>query len=94
MLPLGTHGFNDAAELMAHDDGVILQVVGKFLMLGTLVLNLPGGKAEGVCDDPGLDFIFRHFRQFKFLQTQIVDTVNTDGFCFHGGTSLLCGIGG
>jgi hypothetical protein len=83
ILPLGTYGENFTAELVTDDGGIDGTVVGNALVSGALKNGLVGGHTNAVGNDTGEDLVLLHFGKLELLKTNVIGTVNTDGFGFH-----------
>ena len=76
--------FHDlAAELMADDNRILSHIVGNALVVGALDSSLVRGHADAVGNNMGQDLIVLNLGKLKLLQSQVVDTVDTNCFSLH-----------
>ncbi len=88
-LPLGAYLFDDAAELMAHDGGMLGNIFRHALMVGALDGRLVAGHTDRVGNHLYQNFVVFNLRQFKGIQPQIVLPVQTHRFVQHAFSSLI-----
>ena len=89
VLPTAAHLLDDAAELMAHDDRVLVDIGGHPLVVGALHGRLIGGHADGIADDFDQNFVVLDGRQLEALQAQVVDSVQPYSGGFHSAQSSI-----
>ena len=92
VLPVLADLFDDAAELVAHDGGVLSAVIGNALVVGTLDSSLVGAHADRVGHDLDEDIVRTDLRQFDLLKAKVHLTVDSYSFGLHirNSSFLLC----
>ena len=85
--PLCADLFDDAAEFMADDRGVLGNVVRHALVVRALDGRLVAGHADGVGNDLDENFVVADLRKFKCVEAQVVLRMHAHRFVGHGSSS-------